>query len=87
MAADLSARHGWLTREDVTRTEALLKQAALPTVPPATMSEQQFRDLMAVDKKAVDDGLRLVLMRSIGDAFVTADYESGLLGETLTRVS
>ena len=87
MAADLSARHGWLTREDVTRTEALLKQAALPTVPPATMSEQQFRDLMAVDKKAVDGGLRLVLMRSIGDAFVTADYEAGLLSETLTRVS
>jgi 3-dehydroquinate synthase len=83
MAADLSARHGWLTREDVIRTEALLKQAALPTVPPATMSEQQFRELMAVDKKAVDDGLRLVLMKSIGDAFVTADYDSGLLSETL----
>ncbi len=51
------------------------------------MSEQQFRDLMAVDKKAVDSGLRLALMRSIGDAFVTADYESGLLSETLTRAS
>lgn len=87
MAADLSARHGWLTREDVLRTEALLKQAALPTVPPATMSEQQFRELMAVDKKAVDDGLRLVLMKSIGDAFVTADYESSLLSETLTHVA
>ncbi len=87
MAADLSARHGWLTREDVLRTEALLKQAALPTVPPATMSEQQFRELMAVDKKAVDDGLRLVLMKSIGDAFVTADYESGLLSETLTHAT
>jgi len=42
---------------------------------------------MAVDKKAVDGGLRLVLMKSIGDAFVTADYEAGLLSETLTHAS
>ena len=84
MAADLSARHGWLGHTDVQRTEAILEQAGLPTRPPASMSEQQFMDLMAVDKKVVDGGLRLVLLKSIGAAFVTADFQPGLLSQTLT---
>ena len=87
MAVDLSARHGWLDRADVQRTESILRQAGLPTRPPATMSEQQFMDLMAVDKKVVDGGLRLVLLKRIGEAFVTADFQSDLLSETLTATA
>ena len=87
MAADLSARHGWLNRADVQRTESILRQAGLPTKPPATMSEQQFMDLMAVDKKVIDGGLRLVLLKRIGEAFVTADFQSDLLSETLTATA
>jgi 3-dehydroquinate synthase len=34
MAADLSARHGWLTTADVQRIAALLQQAGLPIHPP-----------------------------------------------------
>ncbi len=84
MAADLSARHGWLSGADVARSRALIERAGLPVAPPADMSEQQFRDLMAVDKKAQDGGLRLVLLQSIGSAVVTADYRQELLGKTLT---
>ena len=87
MAVDLSARHGWLDRADVQRTESILRQAGLPTKPPATMSERQFMDLMAVDKKVVDGGLRLVLLKRIGEAFVTADFQSDLLSETLTATA
>ncbi len=39
--------------------------------------------LMAVDKKVVDGGLRLVLLKAIGDAIVTGDFKAELLGETL----
>jgi 3-dehydroquinate synthase len=87
MAVDLSARHGWLDRADVQRTESILRQAGLPTRPPATMSEQQFMELMAVDKKVIDGGLRLVLLKRIGEAFVTADFQSDLLSETLTATA
>jgi 3-dehydroquinate synthase len=83
MAADLSARHGWLDAADVQRTTALLQQAGLPTEPPSEMDEQRFMELMAVDKKVVDSGLRLVLLKAIGKAIVTADYQPGLLSETL----
>lgn len=83
MAADLSARHGWLAQADVERIRALLKRAALPVVPPREISRQRFLDLMSVDKKADDSGLRLVLMDSIGAARVCGDYDHQLLDQTL----
>jgi len=87
MAADLSARHGWLSRQDVERTAALLRLAGLPVTPPAEMSERRFLDLMAVDKKSLDSGLRLILLRAIGTAEVTADFRPELLRATLNAAS
>ena len=83
MAADLSARHGWLSEEAVTRTEKLLQQSNLPTSPPDEMDTARFLELMAVDKKVVDGGLRLVLLKAIGDAILTSDFDAELLNETL----
>jgi 3-dehydroquinate synthase len=83
MAADLSARHGWITQSDAAKAAALIRAAGLPVKPPAQMSKQQFLDLMAVDKKAGDGGLRLVLLKAIGNAIVTADYRPELLGAAL----
>ncbi|MCG6899370.1 MAG: 3-dehydroquinate synthase [Gammaproteobacteria bacterium] len=83
MAADLSARHGWISTEMVQRTEQLLRQARLPIKAPQEIDETRFMALMAVDKKAVDSGLRLVLLKAIGDAFVSGDFSADLLGETL----
>jgi len=83
MAADLSARHGWLSAEAVTRTGKLLQQANLPTRPPDEMDAARFLELMAVDKKVVDGGLRLILLKDIGDAIMTGDFDADLLGKTL----
>ncbi len=83
MAADLSARHGWLTDEAVGRIEKLLLQAGLPTHPPDEMEPARFMKLMAVDKKVVDDGIRLILLKAIGDAFLTSDFDADLLNQTL----
>jgi 3-dehydroquinate synthase len=38
---------------------------------------------MAVDKKVVDGGLRLVLLKDIGNALVSGDFRQDLLAETL----
>jgi 3-dehydroquinate synthase len=83
MAADLSARHGWLTELDVSRIRELLLRARLPVVAPPELGRQQFLDLMAVDKKAVDGGLRLILLEAIGTAVVRGDYDPALLNDTL----
>lgn len=84
MAADLSARCGWLKAADVARTRALIEAAGLPVTPPADMSAEQFLALMAVDKKVLDGRLRLVLLRALGQAVVTDEFDPALLRETLT---
>ncbi len=83
MAADLSWREGWLSAGDVARVRALLIRAGLPVVPPAELSADEFLRHMAVDKKNVDGRLRLVLLRRLGEAWVTDAADPQRLRATL----
>jgi 3-dehydroquinate synthase len=83
MAADLSCRLGWLARKDVERIEALLARARLPVKPPAGLTAERFRELMSVDKKVLAGQLRLVLLKRLGEAVVTAEFPAAALDETL----
>lgn len=85
MAADLSHRLGWLSAVDVQQLRSLLERARLPVAPPRLMSAERFLDLMAVDKKVLDGQLRLVLLKSIGDAIVTSDFPLDQLKATLAH--
>ncbi len=73
MAARFSERLGWLDSESVERTRKLLLQLNLPVAPPPT-SPPEFFNAMRMDKKVVDGEIRLVLLKAIGQAVVTADY-------------
>lgn len=84
MAADLSARLGWLSKEDVSRVEKLLNRAALPVKGP-TISPAKMKQLMAVDKKVHDGRIRLVLLKALGEAVVTDDFDPLLLDQTLEQ--
>ncbi len=83
MAADLSARHDWITRAVAERCVALIARAGLPTQPPPGMTPEDFRRLMGLDKKVQAGKLRLILLRGLGDAVISADFEPALLDETL----
>jgi 3-dehydroquinate synthase len=83
MAADLSARLGWLDGEDLARIRRVIAAAGLPNDPPPGLSADRFLELMAVDKKVLDGRLRLVLLRGIGTALVTDDFDPALLRATL----
>ncbi len=83
MAADLSARLGWLTARDVDDLRALLTRAGLPIARPQNMDVEQFLALMAVDKKVLDGQLRLVLLRAIGSAVITTDFPLAALKDCL----
>jgi 3-dehydroquinate synthase len=83
MAADLSWRLGYLSAADVERVKRLLMAANLPVVPPESISSAEFLNLMAVDKKVLAGKLRLVLLRSLGHAVVTADFPLATLEKTL----
>lgn len=85
MAADLSRRSGWITKSDQARIEALVASAALPVHPPEKISAEQFVQLMSVDKKVLAQKIRLVLMRKLGQATVTDDFDPNLLQVTLNE--
>ncbi|MDD3447642.1 MAG: 3-dehydroquinate synthase, partial [Gammaproteobacteria bacterium] len=83
LAADLSVRQGLLEPGAVVRIRSLLERAGLPVRVPAEMTVERFLELMAVDKKVLDGRLRLVLLRAIGDAVVTAEVDPGHLIATI----
>lgn len=83
MAADLSYRLGWISATDVERIRNIFEAANLPILPPSDMTAEQFLAHMAVDKKVLDGSIRLVLMKSVGEAVVTDEFPSELLNETL----
>ena len=85
MAAELSALEGMISRDDCDRINRLILRAGLPDKPPAAMTADDFMSLMAVDKKNVDGLLRLVLLRSVGDAVVTSEVSPENLALTFAR--
>ncbi|MDH4874774.1 3-dehydroquinate synthase [Pseudomonas sp. BN515] len=83
MALEMSSRLGWISTDERDAAIRLLRSAGLPVVPPADMTPEHFLQHMAVDKKVLDGQLRLVLLRRIGEAVVTADYPRDVLEATL----
>lgn len=79
MAADLSRRLGWLGDTEIKRIQAIIDAAGLPLAAPADMGVEEFLSRMRLDKKNIDQSIRLVLMRALGDAEVYDDTPAGLL--------
>jgi 3-dehydroquinate synthase len=72
MAADLSRRLGWLSDADVVRVRVIHERAGLP-VKGAALGADRYLELMAHDKKVSDGTLRLVLLKQIGQAVISAE--------------
>lgn len=70
IAAELSARLGWLSRETVERIDQLFLRAGLPVTAPK-LGAARYLELMSHDKKVQDGKLRLVLLEQIGRAVVS----------------
>jgi 3-dehydroquinate synthase len=87
MAADLSARLGWIEDLDVKRVVAIMEAAQLPTSSPKGMTPDRFKELMSVDKKVLDGKLRLVLLKSMGHAITTSDFKLADLDATLDKLT
>ena len=84
MAAYMSMELGWLSIMDFDRIKSLIKSAQLPINPPA-IEKNQFLDLMQSDKKTLNGQINLILLKSIGHAFITNDYPDSALFETLSQ--
>ncbi len=72
IAVELSYRLGWLQATDVQRIERLFVRAGLPVLGPP-LAIQRYFELMQHDKKVNKGRLRLVLLKSLGQAVVSDD--------------
>lgn len=70
IAAILSRRLGWLSLTDEKRVRELFVRAGLPVRAPQ-LEVSRYLELMRHDKKVADGRLRLVLLQSLGRAFLT----------------
>lgn len=86
-AVYMSQLMGQLDQADFDRIKAIFERANLPVCPPSVkdMPNEKYLDLMAGDKKVQAGTIRLVLLKRIGEAYVTGDYPAELLQRTLTE--
>jgi 3-dehydroquinate synthase len=82
LAAEMSARLGWLSESDVGRVRRLFSLARLPVEAPP-MPAARWLDLMGHDKKVRGGRIRLVLLQGMGRAVTTGDYDPATLEATL----
>jgi 3-dehydroquinate synthase len=87
MAIDLSIREGLIDESLRARASNLFERAGLPVCPPGGISVEQYLEVMAIDKKTLDGNIRLVLLRALGEAFVSDDYDPENLRKTLAAWS
>ena len=82
MAADLSQRMGWISQEDLERTKKIISRAQLPIVCPKIPLDD-FLAYMAHDKKVLNGQLRLVLLKQLGKAVITRDFDLELMKQAI----
>ena len=83
-AAELSQKIGWLTAGEVDRVKRVLLLANLPITPPS-ITVQTALNLMGHDKKVKHGQIRLILLKSLGKAVLTNDFEQNLLIDVLSQ--
>ena len=83
MAMALSARLGLAPEDDGARVRALLERAGLPLVATG-VSPETVLDAMAMDKKARDGHIRLIVCEAVGQVRVTAQAPHDALLAVLT---
>ena len=68
-AATLSVKKGFCKKEELSRLQALLQKAGLPTQWPG-YSQKKYSQVIALDKKTTNDTIRYIAVKKIGKAFI-----------------
>jgi len=82
LAARLSAKMSLISEEDLETIKNILSKAGLPVEPPK-INVNDFVDNMKADKKVKERKIQLVLLKKIGEAFLTSEYSEEDLLEVL----
>jgi len=81
-AAKISSLMGILEESEVARLEVLIRRAGLPVEMPE-LDKEKVMEAMQHDKKVRRDKIRFVLLKSIGDAFISDEVDPAMVREVL----
>ncbi len=84
IAAEFSTQLGWLAEVDSKRIKTLCQLAALPVGIPEKMGTPDFIKHMKVDKKNITDTIRLILLKSLGEAVIYDCTDDKLIDTAIT---
>jgi 3-dehydroquinate synthase len=82
-AARISQKMGTMDKAAATRLKNLIQKAGLPAKMPK-LDPKKLIQAMQHDKKVRQDKIRFVLLREIGDAFISDEASPSLVAEVLT---
>jgi 3-dehydroquinate synthase len=88
MAAQFSAKMGWIDDVLLRRIYDIMKLADLPIALPKNhvMTPEIFRDLMSADKKVANGVLRLILLKgNLGNCEFTSEYDEKKMDEVIVE--
>ncbi|AWX13325.1 3-dehydroquinate synthase [Mergibacter septicus] len=85
IAAEQSCLLGDLNQHDLQRLQQLLEKAKLPIYSPEGMTAEQYLPYMMRDKKVLSGKLRLVLLKNLGQAYVSSDNAQVLVIEAISK--
>ncbi len=85
-ALALSVAKAGLPQADADQVVALLREFELPLALDARFSADKIMEKLARDKKFVDGAIRFVLLRALGDAFVSADITRDDIAREVNRL-
>ncbi len=85
-ALRLSERIGGLVHEDRVRAENLIGRTGLPTAIPVEIGTDLIMSKLASDKKKSGQTINFVLVRNIGEPFVTGEVKEEILRETIEEL-
>jgi 3-dehydroquinate synthase len=82
----LSEKHAGLAQEDSNALLTLLAAFRLPLLLPETITTAQIMEKLARDKKFDQGAIRFVLLRALGDAFVSEDMTADDIREAVEHL-
>lgn len=82
-AAHLSAEEGYCPRTLRRRIESVLSKSGLPTRIPGNLPAEELLTAMSTDKKKAKGILRFILIRDVGDVFITNSVSENAVLYTL----
>jgi 3-dehydroquinate synthase len=82
LAARLSHRLGLIGAAEVARTVDILARAGLPTAAPE-LGVERYLELMGHDKKVQDGRIRFILLKRLGEAFISSEVPRAALADVL----